>query len=283
MEHNCIIVRYGELGLKGKNRIFFENKLVDNMHTMLKSRSLDAMIVRKRGRIIVYSEKDTIPILKNVFGIKSLSYAIEIKSDFEEMKKKSLEFISSIKFDNFRASCQRIDKRFPIEAPVVERELGAYVVEKLGKKVKLKDPELNLQIEIADLEKSYILLDRVKAQGGLPMGIAGKVLCLLQDKASLLAAYLMMKRGCRVIAVELNDVELDLSGLRNYDYMLRVEETKGTKDIDAIAKKLEAKAIIVSDTLDDMRKYDFNTMVLAPLVCYEKEEIEESLKEHELI
>ncbi len=131
-----IIIRYRELYLKGKNRIFFERALQRNIIDCLKKNNITyKQVWRIRGRMIIDTEEQ-VPQLNHIFGIASYSYGIELSQDIEAIKKESLK---AYKTGTFRISCQRMED-FPYSSQEIEKEVGAYVVEHTGAKVKLKDP-----------------------------------------------------------------------------------------------------------------------------------------------
>ena len=100
---DCVIVRYSELGLKGKNRSFFENKLVDNIIECLQKNKITyTEVLKKRGRIIVYTSEDATRYLKDVFGISSLSMCYETDLEIDKIKKVMLDKSRDKKFDSFR-------------------------------------------------------------------------------------------------------------------------------------------------------------------------------------
>lgn len=278
IKHNCIIIRYGEIGLKGKNRKYFEDKLVGNISLMLKSNDISAKINKKRGRILVYSKEDILPVLKRVFGIVNLSYAYEIDADIEKIKSKTLEIAEGIDFKTFRISCQRMNKAFELKSPEIERQVGEFVFKKIKKDVDLRNPELNIQIEIA--EKAYIFVEKQRSVGGLPKGVAGNVLCLIDSEKSLLAAYLMMKRGADIIPVYIKskEKEIDISLIQKFDSKLKLEKLETINRLDILAEKTDSKAIVVSQLLDEVKSIGVETPLLRPLVGYDKKQIEDELK-----
>lgn len=269
---NSWIIRYGELALKGGNRNIFEKKLVKNIKDYLKKNKVNHKeIKRTRGRIVVFSDHDC-SCLKNVFGIISISPAIECDADIEDIKSAIIkDFIKKIKNKNFRVSTKRVDKSIKTTSIEIDKEIGAFVIEKTGSKVKLKDFEYELGIELIN-KKAYIFDKRVKARGGLPLGIEGTVYCLIEDKASLLASWLIMKRGCNIIPVSFKEKNIALIN----KYSTKDLESDIIKKIDELDKK---RALVVNDTLDKIKDYDFKGLILRPIIAYSKEEIKEKLKE----
>lgn len=202
-----IICHYHEIGLKGKNRWFFEERLVKNIKRVLPKDSFD-FVKRISGRIIVRvskkgvrQEKKIKQALKNVFGIVYFAFAHSCEQKIEIIKKKAFEILKTKKFKSFRISTQRSKKEFYLTSTQVNEKVGEFIVKKLKKKVDLKKPGVNLFIEI--VEKYVFLYSlKIKGRGGLPLGVSGKAVVLLSGGIdSPVAAFFAMKRGIKVIFV----------------------------------------------------------------------------------
>jgi len=197
----CVLVRYGEIALKSdQTRKWWNKTLLDNMKDCLGKNNIDySSISVVLGRLIVYTEdtRKASIALKNVFGITSLSPAIKLESDFEKIKEKSLE-LSKDKGKKFRVSARRITKEFSMNSNEVNEVLGAYLKEKLNLEVSLLNYDFEMGIEFLE-GYAYLFTERIEAYGGLPLGVQGDVLCLVSSGIdSPVAAWLLMKRGCRV-------------------------------------------------------------------------------------
>ena len=272
-----ILVRFAEIGLKGKNRAFFEKALVNNIKSCLDAHKIKyANITRPMGRVLIATD-DSCDCLQCVFGIASFSNAVSAGFNMEQVKKEALKLAKNLTPEkSFRITCQRLDKKFPLTSQQFDIELGAFIQEKTKAKVKMKGFDLNLQAEIID-NFVYLFNEKIKGMGGLPVGVEGKVLVLLEDENSLLSGLFMMKRGCSIIPVALK--EMDISLLQKYSFGRKVELRimKDVSEIDELAKKTNAKAIAVSDLLDTIKEYPFETRVFRPLAAYEQKEIKEEL------
>jgi thiamine biosynthesis protein ThiI len=192
----AIIVRYGEISLKGRNRSQFEQKLKSDLAWFLKTHGHSfSEITVERGRIYIRSTKE-LPDLKMVLGVYSYSPTLEIPRDYEILKKESARFFPDIKrSSDFRVSCQRIAKDFSPDSMGVEREIGRLIEEHTGTPVKLKDPAFELHIEIGH-RHLYLFSEKIRGFGGLPVGSAGKLISLISGGIdSPVATFLMMKRG----------------------------------------------------------------------------------------
>lgn len=199
-----ILLRFGELYLKGKNRGFFEKTLISNIIHSLKD--IDCKVTKATGRYVVsdYDEIDEISIidkLTKVFGLVSLSPAIELETNKDEIDK----YVSTIKLNvnTFRVSVIRADKTFPVQSNIYERELGAIILKNNANlKVSLKDFDEEVVVDIRESGKTYILSSKIECEGGMPLGTAGKSLLLLSGGIdSPVAGYMIAKRGMKISAI----------------------------------------------------------------------------------
>jgi thiamine biosynthesis protein ThiI len=272
-----IIIRFAEIGLKGKNRAFFEKMLVKNIKSCLDQHKIDYKnITRPHGRVLIATD-DPCDCLECVFGIASFSDAVNAGFNMESVQKAALEFAKDLTPEkSFRITCQRLDKKFPITSQDFQKELGAFIVEKTGAKVSMKEFDLNIQSEIIE-GFVYLFTEKKKAVGGLPVGVEGKVVVLIEDDSSLLAALFMLKRGCYIVPVALKEMDISLLQKYSFGHKLELKIIKDISEIDELAKEYNAKALAVNDLLDTMREFDIRTRVLRPLIAYEHKEIEEEL------
>lgn len=200
MRFNSIIVRYGEISLKGKNRKSFELKLKSDIEGLLRDREIGfSRVVLKRGRIYIRGI-DQVPELEKIMGVHSYSPALEIARNMEALEKEVLHFIPMIaETESFRVSCQRVDKRFPVKSVDLEQAIGHMLHLKSGTPVKLKDPEMEFHIEIGE-DGIFLFAKKIPGHRGLPFGSAGKLVSLVSGGIdSPVATFLMMKRGVEPI------------------------------------------------------------------------------------
>lgn len=200
MKQNCVIIRYAEIALKGKNRSMFERRLRENIEKTLEKKQIEAKKVKRiSGRLIAETENPkAAEAIKNVFGVTSTSPAVKIKSDLEEIKTKALEVFNNVKPKSFRITANRLEKTFKTTSIETNNIAGEYIKNKTKCKVSLKNPELDIGVDITK-ENAYIYTEKLDGVGGLPVGVSGKVLCLLSGGIdSPVAAWLALKRGCNV-------------------------------------------------------------------------------------
>jgi len=199
---DCVLIHYGELGLKGLNRPLFEKKLIENIRRVLNG--LEYEKIRKmQGRIILeLTEKSDIrkieESLKKVFGIAWFGFCFTKTATMENIKELVRNRIKLEVGTKARVSSKRADKTLPFTSMDVNRELGAYLVKKFKVKISLKEPQKEIFVELVE-GKAYIFDKKFKGLYGLPVGVSGKVLHLLSGGIdSPVAAWLLMKRGCEV-------------------------------------------------------------------------------------
>lgn len=198
-----LLLKFGELFLKGKNKKDFENLLVGNIRKKLADFSFK--LAFPMGRIVIsdydeFEEDLIVKRLTTVFGLIGVSKATELKADKDEI----FNFVSTIKISGtFRVNAKRADKKFPLSSMELERELGAVILENNKEaEVDLHNPKYHVNVEVRFNDLAYVYYETIKCAGGLPLGSAGKALLLLSGGIdSPVAGYLMAKRGLKIEAV----------------------------------------------------------------------------------
>lgn len=197
-----IVVHYKELALKGRNRPWFVQILVQNLKNALKG--IGVPRVRSvMGRI----EIDLAPEasfeaarerIRHVFGIANFSLAGRAPHDFQALADAILADLADIEVPTFRVSARRADKRIPFTSPQVEREVGGLIKQAKGWKVDLDDAALTIHLEMLP-DHAFYFFGKIPGAGGLPSGTSGRLTCLVSGGIdSPVAAYRMMRRGCTV-------------------------------------------------------------------------------------
>ena len=236
-----ILVRYSEIGIKGRNRILFERQLEKNIIALCKRRGTDVKVKRPRGRFLLETELDP-ECLKTVFGIVSASPAVKAKS-LDEVKRLITAFFPKPS-QTFRISCQRLDKSFEPKSQKVCEDLGEFVIKSTGAKVKLVGADVDIGVEIID-GCLYLFDKRIPCFGGLPSGVEGKVLLDADQPFAELTGILMLKRGCAVIPFGKKAVPLQLLSAYNPQKQhLRVVKDKN--DVVTLVAKEGALALVGS-------------------------------------
>lgn len=276
---NSCIVRYSEIGLKGKNRIMFERKLINNMRSCLDRNQIKfTNITKPHGRVLI-SGVDDCKQLNCVFGISSFSKAVNVGFNMEEVKQKALDLVKdNIKGKSFYVTCQRLDKNFLVKSPDFARDVGSFIQYHTKANVDLKNPDIILCAEIIDGDV-YLFTEKIRGPGGLPVGVEGNVVVIVEDEASILSALLMMKRGCDVFCVGNKEFDIDLLKKYNYGSKVELKILKSDKEIADFAKEKHSKAIIVNDTLESLKEYTFTLPIYRPLSALSEKQIEDKLNE----
>ncbi|MDN5316947.1 MAG: tRNA uracil 4-sulfurtransferase [Thermoanaerobacterium sp.] len=200
---DIILIKYGELALKGDNRAFFENKLVKNIKEALKG--YDGIKVEKtHGRIYVECDgnvNEVIDKLKKVFGIVGMTVAKKVDLDLDAIYNAAIELMRSYLGKSFKVETRRPNKSFPYESMEISRMVGGKILQNVEDvHVDVHNPDIVLNIEIR--EKAYLYSGITDGIGGMPLGTNGRAVVLLSGGIdSPVAAWMMMKRGVEIEAV----------------------------------------------------------------------------------
>ncbi len=202
--YDHILVRYGELAIKGKNRNEFVKKLLANIKRSLADfpdlayeRTYDRIYIKLAGQDV----KQISSILKEVFGISSFSIAVKTASDLDKIVAEATEIMQHQPVGTFKVITRRKDKTFPINSDGINRAVASQVLKTTEFKVDVKNPDLKLLIEVNSNE-TYIMPGQILGAGGFPTGTGGKALLLLSGGIdSPVAGYLTMKKGVVLEAI----------------------------------------------------------------------------------
>lgn len=204
-----VLVKYGEMALKGLNKKTFEDMLTKNIKRRIKS----------LGRFICTSAQSTLYITPDddsadlsevvdrvgkIFGIAALCRACVCEKDFVDITEKSVEYLSGVlgMAKSFKVTAKRADKSFPMKSPEICRDLGGILLERFPNlHVDVNSPEITVTVEIRDTN-AYVHAENIKGAGGLPVGSSGKALLLLSGGIdSPVAGWMMAKRGVHIAAI----------------------------------------------------------------------------------
>lgn len=243
-----LVISTGEIFLKGKNKGFFIKKLMKNVREALGTQG----IVFQQNKIICGQEEGYEKIGR-ICGITH--YAIAKKAAFDEIGKVALSFVQGQK--TFRITAHRRVK-VGKTSEELNREIGGVILEKYPDiKVKLKDPELEIYIDVFR-DAAYIYTNPIPGIGGLPVGVSGEVyIDVTNGENATVAGFLMMKRGCTVATAE----ELPL--LKKFAYGCTIEARPAKKGEVRVSDETEIETIV----------QDRGKEILFPLAGMQKEEI----------
>ncbi|MBR4394790.1 MAG: tRNA 4-thiouridine(8) synthase ThiI [Eubacteriaceae bacterium] len=200
-----LLIRYGEIALKGLNRNYFVDTLADNIRNAL--REYPGLRTEKiQGRIALWgvddeNESEVIEKLRKIFGISKITRAVETQSDIEAIKEASLQVIEDLEGKTFKVESRRGDKSFPLKSPEISSAVGEYILRNTDRfKVDVHDPDILLGVEVRP--KSYITFSDIPGEKGMPLGTGGKGGIMISGGIdSPVAAYLMARRGMKMTGI----------------------------------------------------------------------------------
>ncbi|MBN2422551.1 hypothetical protein JXB41_04950 [Candidatus Woesearchaeota archaeon] len=271
-----IIIRYAEIGTKGKNRKDFELKLVRNIGLFLKSRNIKKYCFnRVQGRIILNTENKKINLTR-IFGISSYSYAKETSQELSQIKNNVDLFLDDFTSETkFRVTSKRVDKSFPLSSLELNKEIGEYIINKKKAHVSLKKFNKEIFIELID-KKAYVFDKIIYGLGGLPTGVQGKIFCLIENNESFLSflsSLLIMKRGSEIVPIGIKGTDINI--LTEYSPNLKLEIIKSFDDLPELAAKYNIKAIVLPYVMNTLKRIRSNLLQLNPLIGYSVQEIKQ--------
>ena len=208
--HPVVVVHYHEISLKRGNRPLFLRHLARNLERA--TADLGPVVLRQRpGRIVLDLDDNPQPEAvceraQRVCGVASVSLGYRTSSTLQAMQSLIGRLVEGRTFGSFRISARRAFKTYPMSSVELNRALGAFVLERVSTRVDLEHPEVEIIVEVLP-DETFVSLDRRSGPGGLPVGSGGTVAALISGGIdSPVAAWRMMKRGCRVVFVHFHSV-----------------------------------------------------------------------------
>lgn len=201
---DLILIRYGELNTKGKNRKYFINKLEGNIRKSL-SDFPKVKVEAKRDRMyVIFAEYDVNVIvakLEKIFGIQNFSLAKRVASDYQAIEDTIMNVIDFDQYKTFKVITKRADKKFPVRSDDMNRRIATKILKSTDLKVQMKDYDLGINIDIR-YDYAYVFFKRIEGAQGFPVGVSGKGLLMLSGGIdSPVAGYMVMKRGVNLEAI----------------------------------------------------------------------------------
>lgn len=236
MMEKAIILRYAEIHLKGNNRNFFENLLIENVKNALSKFTFD--FKKTYGRYVISNydesqEESIIDKLTKVFGLHSISPAFVVDNDLDKITEAALQL--EVTKGTFKVECNRADKTFPMKSFEVAAEIGGRMLAKYHKDliVDIHNPQQIVHIDMRENRKSFVFLKNIPAAGGLPVGCSGKGLLLLSGGIdSPVAGYMMAKRGMKISSIHFHSYPFTSDQAREKVMTLAKELTDYTGKMD---------------------------------------------------
>ena len=204
-----VLVKYGEMALKGLNKKSFEDMLTKNIKRRLKPLGKFQLTSAQSTTYITPLDEDidlneVVEVVGKIFGIAALCRACVCEKNFEDICEKSYEYLEDVlgRAKTFKVNAKRSDKAFPMKSPEICMELGGRLLEKFPHlSVDVKNPEVTVTVEVRD-ENAFVHAENIKGAGGLPVGSSGKAMLLLSGGIdSPVAGYMMAKRGVHIAAI----------------------------------------------------------------------------------
>lgn len=204
MDYNVVIVRFGEMSTKGKNKRDFVFRLAHSIRLNLRNYEDDyEMIIRHDHIYLNIKNKidNLVDILKEISGMYSFSLALKIDPDFENVKSEALRILKEEKGSTFKIHARRIDKSYPYISDEINRAIAGIILKNTDKTVDVHNPDITLDIEIRD-DGAYLFTTTVKGMGGYPSGSTGKCLMMISGGIdSPVASYLLIRRGIEITCI----------------------------------------------------------------------------------
>ena len=297
MNQKLIIIRYGEIALKAKKtRKHFESVLIKNIKNALEKNNIENNILKEWGRIYIYTNqiKNSLIVLKKIFGITSFSLAIQTETEMDKISKKSIEILKN-KLDKKKSFAIRVTRtgKHDFTSQDVAVKIGNDIVKTTKAIVNLTKPDYELFIEIRN-DKTFIFTKKIRGVGGMPFGTQGRVLALVDNKYSILAAWYLMRRGCETtfILTKKSYLKIINSFTKNWYINHDIYMLKSGKNLFENIKKIvdgkNYQAIVTGyslfnkpkKTLSDIKllKKTFNLPVLHPLIAMDTKEIKKKCR-----
>ncbi len=209
MNYKSFLIKYAEIGVKGKNRYLFEDALVKQINNRLKRHDGAFVITKEQGRIYAeaneeYDFDEIVDSLQHVFGIVGICPMVQIENkDYENLKEEVAKYIDEAYEDKnftFKVIARRADKNYPVTSDQINRDLGEVILTRFPEtKVDVHNPDVTLHVEIR--QKINIFSETIAGPGGMPIGTAGKAMLLLSGGIdSPVAGWMVAKRGVTIEA-----------------------------------------------------------------------------------
>ncbi|KUO49108.1 MAG: thiamine biosynthesis protein ThiI [Desulfitibacter sp. BRH_c19] len=202
--NKILLVKYGEIALKGKNRFRFEDKLISNLKVILND-TKGSKVKKIYGRLLIEVpeiDEEIINKVRKVFGITSICPAISVSLDLQEIKDAALILLTKSPGKTFKVNTKRPNKAFPITSPEISREVGAHLlINTEDWTVDVHKPDAQIYVEVRP-EGSFIYTQGYPGNGGLPVGVTGRAILLISGGIdSPVAGWLSMKRGVEIVGL----------------------------------------------------------------------------------
>jgi len=249
-----LLIRYGELGLKSESvRRRFEQMLIQDMKRKHVLAQVPCVITSTRGRLYLDSDdwRRSCEILSKTFGVVSFSPVTKVSSDLEDLRKATVEFSEPLMFVDARFAVRtRRTGNHSYTSQTLAEELGSALLSSFENehlKVSLDEPDIEVFVEVRD-KHAYLYSSVLPGPGGMPKNTQGRILSVADVTRSIASSWLMMKRGCNVIAAVKDNCDID--ALKTWDPDLKSIEYE--RDLFGLAQRHDCQGIAMPWMLDDL-------------------------------
>lgn len=274
------LVRYGEIGLKSspvRNR--FERILISNISRMFAKAGVECIFNTDWGHVYIETStpKKAFDLLKNVFGIVSFSDVIACSSEMEKIRRVTVDYSKDVlkRGDSFALNVRRKGIH-PFTSIQLAVAAGGDVLRtnaSKGVRVDLTNPDKEIFVEVRD-KRAYIYRRKIQGLGGLPLGSQGNVLVLVEDMRSIVSAFLMMKRGCKVFLLPRGKAKKEslrrwIEKLNKFDpdlIVLPQPQTDELNVIKSISKEWNIDALTLGSSIESIDLSDIFTQTNLPIL-----------------
>lgn len=204
MEYNVVIVRFGEMSTKGKNKRDFVFKLAHSIRLALRDYEDDYEMIIRHDHIYLNIKNqiyNLVDILKDISGMYSFSLSLKIDQDYDNLLSEATRIVKESEGKTFKIRTRRIDKSYPFISDEINRAIATEILKTTNKKVDVHNPDTLLDIEIRE-DGAYLFTETIKGLGGYPSGSTGRALMMISGGIdSPVATYLLMRRGVEITCI----------------------------------------------------------------------------------
>ena len=204
MEYNVVIVRFGEMSTKGKNKRDFVFKLAHSIRLALRDYEDDYEMIIRHDHIYLNIKNqiyNLVDILKDISGMYSFSLSLKIDQDYDNLLSEATRIVKESEGKTFKIRTRRIDKSYPFISDEINRAIATEILKTTNKKVDVHNPDTLLDIEIGE-DGAYLFTETIKGLGGYPSGSTGRALMMISGGIdSPVATYLLMRRGIEITCI----------------------------------------------------------------------------------
>ena len=204
MEYNVVIVRFGEMSTKGKNKRDFVFKLAHSIRLALRDYEDDYEMLIRHDHIYLNIKNqiyNLVDILKDISGMYSFSLSLKIDQDYDNLLSEATRIVKESEGKTFKIRTRRIDKSYPFISDEINRAIATEILKTTNKKVDVHNPDTLLDIEIRE-DGAYLFTETIKGLGGYPSGSTGRALMMISGGIdSPVATYLLMRRGIEITCI----------------------------------------------------------------------------------